>query len=1133
MSDLFQRNSTFFTASNYNLPTSQNPINASFNVNQNAPFINKGNDYQMALTKSRIPLDNVPLTNKNIPLKTYGIELRQGNIVTPPTYVKQLNSTNSNFLYNLDPVAKTVVKYSYTSTGALTTVSTTAIPTYYAYGQLIIDDYENFYFMANSNNDGSFDTVVIVIPVGSTTIELKVQNIIAIAMSPNQSLYVASNGLDGSFVYKYSNTNSSTSVSLNLIGQINTNKAGDYIYDIACISVDEYIIVGYAKNQITLYDSNLAPINDFQDTDITALTPASAQIASSNTFIVTNDKLNNGLIFGVSSGNLVNCQTGSTVLSPATFNASPFTQYQSTYTISSEPNMYGVDSAGKTLVGNYSISTNTVSTPSILDSTITAVNVIPYCDNFNFGANSSDNKLYFWGLDGTGSGYKDNHDDFYITPSVSIKQASFKSTFPSNIYALGSDSNFYQTNKPYYPKQILTNATTTVNTNVGFGYGTIGTPNGTTFGFQTSISGLSALGTCIGSFITTGGVYNNVYNNSSGVVSFVQITNGVAGTVYTLDCTSTLNSCQSQPKVLKIDNTTYCILSYNGDQAFVAFYNVNNATNIYTYNYSLIDGGAYASAWNDGTNSWVIVFYGFSSSFYDIYKISLGTVTKTQTASVPNIPISLIPANIVGFETLYNGTTLYSIIVSTTGLLMGQYTYSTSWSNSTGYAYFNNTSYPTIASQNNSYLTTSNTKVGEFYIQNPVNPTKAFDAIYFNPLLTNQITFQVINTTISNYITNIDVNDIPITFVQVPTTLPSAGVITSFYFSYFNVNEMYLLNSGDGFVYKCIVQGGTISNLIKDASITVEPTTYITFYPSFSTTQDYQLRLYKISDQSLVATVDNIQTQIIDIATNRLSNNFQGEYIVPLKGVSIKSYNAQTLALSYTTANTSIYSIYAKDGEDISAGDVPVYTFSQLVTNINLALAEAYAKLIRLGGTLTEAPSISLNYQSGFVTLNYSSDYTNAGNNIMFNKALLSLLYFDNIVDKTEAGYYDILLPSGSTSLVQTVLSIWKFNQLDKIVFISNSLTTYGANLYGNNASSNVIADFDVPTNEPSYLLNNLSNVVYFQPNIYNPLQLNNTAQLNTIDISVYYQMLDGTQYPLQLSAGQSFSSKLIFSSRL
>jgi hypothetical protein len=326
---------------------------------------------------------------------------------------------------------------------------------------------------------------------------------------------------------------------------------------------------------------------------------------------------------------------------------------------------------------------------------------------------------------------------------------------------------------------------------------------------------------------------------------------------------------------------------------------------------------------------------------------------------------------------------------------------------------------------------------------------------------------------------------------------------------------MYLSDTA-GKVYSGVISS---TGVVATAITTIDDFDSITSFPLAKQLIDGTVYNFQASTQAAKGTV-TYAAAISGVCRNEISQEF-----LVAHGTSLTSLQPASLTQNFQTTVSTINLIWAKSGEDISAGNVDVMSYAQLVDAINIAFEEAFLKLP--SATFQVAPTLSLNYATGLLTLNYSSDYSVATAGILMNPALIQLVYFPNTVDTVDATMNRIILAPSSTSETQVSRSIYQFNQLDKILFISNTMYVLGS-YFGNNSSNNIITDVDVPINEAGYM-NNAGNTLYYQPTFLRPYQLGSQMPLTRIQVQVWYAYQDGTQYQLYVPAGQSWDAKLIF----
>jgi hypothetical protein len=282
------------------------------------------------------------------------------------------------------------------------------------------------------------------------------------------------------------------------------------------------------------------------------------------------------------------------------------------------------------------------------------------------------------------------------------------------------------------------------------------------------------------------------------------------------------------------------------------------------------------------------------------------------------------------------------------------------------------------------------------------------------------------------------------------------------------------------------------------------------------------LRAYTINNQQVLATTTILNENITSIARNEQLR----QYIVPLKNTNqIASYN-DALIQQYTNPLTAPFAIFAKNGEDIDSGPYSIYDLTLVIAAINAAFQESYTSIKAQGGNLSEAPFLTLDI-NGLLTLNYSTDYTNSGNAILFNNPLEQLCYFTATPDTIDAGFFNIFIAPATTTTTQLNKSMYIFNQLDKIQIASQSLFVNGQ-YFGINSFSQVITDIDVPIDQ--FPNGNVGQILYYQPNFLRVFQLTSGGNaVNRVQLSIYYAYRNGTTAIVPLPPGESFSTTLEF----
>ena len=113
-----------------------------------------------------------------------------------------------------------------------------------------------------------------------------------------------------------------------------------------------------------------------------------------------------------------------------------------------------------------------------------------------------------------------------------------------------------------------------------------------------------------------------------------------------------------------------------------------------------------------------------------------------------------------------------------------------------------------------------------------------------------------------------------------------------------------------------------------------------------------------------------------------------------------------------------------------------------------------------------------------------------------------------------------------SGSLTQTSATIWKFNQLDKLVLQTSLMLV--SDITGDNSKSlNIFTEFDIDTSNPTFFNNDCS--LLYSAILLRNYVLNSNTELRNIQYSFYYQYKDGERYKYYIPPNENLSIKLQF----
>ena len=1134
MTDITSKNNYYYSAFQYN--SSPNPVQAQVDESLLYPLLETSSDYQVAISKAEIDLSTIPLTQYNIPLKAFQVGLRDGTNVQT-AYVRQLNGSSLNYIYDISATG-VISKYSYvtTPTPSITYVSGVNLSLFFkTIGAFFVDDYENYYVLGSQlQNATIFNTFSAFTPQGDVLQTLSFPSITCATIDLRQNVYLGVDNGSSSEVQIYSNVNGIETVDLTQTGSLTQDKNSNPLHAIETVCVDGQILVGYNQNQVTSYNADtLVAQSTYTNTDVTTFGRASSILTSSDRFVMTN-RGSSTLLFGqaLTSSSVVNMTTDASFVA-GTWDQNTqmcITNWQAGFGVAgSEIYTFSYDPS----TGICGSPTPFINTPAVLncsngvlasDLTATNSNILYYLTPRSFGDGQTSTTV----LEPVTS-------EFRISGSTSISSYSYQAS-TGDVIALGSDLNLYKSSIPLYPRMFVVNNSTTETT----AYMPASVVN---FPAKTAVSG-----TVIPSLIpnVTGQTVQASY--IEGAYMYVCSTYSASGIGYA--------------QLYKYDYPAGTLVGTSG--SFTA-YNVVDITMCQT-NFT----GISAIAFQDFTVGMILMLVDMST-FIPSVSVNISSTALTEKISLCS---SLTTSEGYNGLAVSNGTIVYVYSVpDSSTLTAGWFGPLTNFNSPTVQGLFFSqivganvaqTFLSTLGSGNQ--ITTVNfvgefasvanwspytlpTEIGSF----PANPvgtagirpftSSGFQEGYFQTTTGGSainLTTISLSAGIPNYITYQTTLPSGTTSVFLAPSLDSlfsfdsitaSGVSSPNYITGVSVDSVH-----PSLVYCCDNTGIVYSGYLSGSSIAFSAVTNPTINGTYQTVNSIPLPTsivsaeafdYSLSSQSLVGTFIPPTGNVINsISRNNISDEFVLNY-----GITTLSLPPATLSPSITIPVPNAYITWTKNGQDISAGNVPIMTMSVLIDAINTAYLECYAKFT--SGSFTECPFLTLDYNTGLLTFNYAVDLSSvpATKFILMNPYLIQYCKFPNKVDSVYPYLNDISpIPLNSTTLTQTSKSLYLFNQLDKIVFISNTIYVFGS-FFGNNNTNNIITDIDVPINSAGYV-DNVGQTLYYQPSFLRPYILSSSNALQRVQLYVNYVYKDGTQYPLIIASGTNWNCKLIFPRR-
>jgi hypothetical protein len=1107
MTDCCRVQNIFYDCRLYNATDAQ--IMANTDDNLLYPLLQNANDYSVAVNKSKIDLSTIPLTHANIKLKQYEVGVKNGSNEAT-AYVRQVNSNNSNYVWDCPQGSTTITKYQYTNS-TLTSAGAIDVATICTYvSQFLVDDFQNYYISGSNTSSAVANTLFIIDSNMNVLDTLSFTKIMHIYLDRGQNLYVTDEALVPN-VNIYSNTNGEGSVSLQLTATLTTNFAGSALSNLSFCVADTTIIVGYNANVITIYNASYTPISDSTLAGITQFQNTGAILGDADRFAVVDADIVFDELIGTSGGFLYSVATNTQLTTGvASSNASilgsgyafflgsdGFT-YGVNYPVTSPPaNPFSVNSITTMKTG--CIFSNKNSSVYGIDSTnnMTALNYsVPFGSSPNTWSTCGSNFIPAISVPFINLDYQITTNKIFGVGSDNNLYVSSNAVAPQNIYIKNASDGFYYLNGVW-----AQNSSNVMETSIIKNYGS-GSSNIIYFTrienyfYQTSFSGYVAQ--CnMADFSTTGTTYpcteigggsvgrllSITSVNTSSASCFAVVGSSVPGNYNILGVYNVAGGAVVSivPTLTGMFGVGRCICDL-GDQTHILATTQSGSINIYdittnpatlTLSYST----GYPSA------------YECVANIYDTSSGGVACVFVT-VGSTGGAPPQIIKLSFnAGFASVASNT----LIVALTG---GDKVLGIGCNPNFGKIYYvNGSSLWTILYQSENYSTLP-ANISTF--TSTVNYT-VLGGCFIDTDIVNSPVFTQTNTS------GFKLNAICVSRSQ-PNKLTAVGVDNLLYSGTWN-------NTSNTCTFSRITEYTGTYNYIAD---------YPNSDPEVLNATAY---CYSISSQALIGAPVMFTGNIASLAKNDETEEF---LLANQEGNNLISYGASTFTQNWTQTLTGVYNIYAKNGEDVDVGPTNIYYMSVLINAINEALAVATARLNQEASLTLDPPVLSLDYSSGLCTLTYEAVFSESVNGILFNNSLLNLIAFPSTLDQTSGLQLITLSLTPSTSTTQSSKTIYKFNQLDKILFISDTIYVTGA-YQGSNQTTNAITQIDVPTDT---WVENVGEVLEYQPNFLRPYFMQSNLGLQRIQLSIAYAYKDFSQYPLLISPGENVTTLLQFIKR-
>lgn len=1101
MTDFTSKNTVYYDVLQYNGTNAPIPANSDNKLIY--PLFNDSNNYSVGIGKATFDLSTIPLTSSNIGLKLYQVGLKVGD-TEETAYVRQVNANQDNFVWNCPKGSTTLTKYKYSSAGTITQISSqnfanvvNGIVVY----NFVVDDYSNV-FVAGSVASENVDTLFVIDENNNLLTELSFTDIKHIYIDRGQNLYVCDES-ETPTVYVYGMNNSIGNVNLTQRELITENRAGNKLVNLLFCVADGEIIVGYDRNTITLYNSSFEPQTDIQEQAITQLQNLANINATANTYVLSNSNALNDTLYGTNNNLVYNVntdtqQTNGTIAS----NIAITSAYA--FAVGTDNFTYATAYPFVNVPVNWSLANNSIGLKGIYSyQKLGLLYAIGNSDlYYGFNLNCGKNPTAV-----PNSWSEVGEFEISAVPQINPTNIDIQST-TNKIFACGSDDNLYVTSYATFPFELLFTNQSEANLNDSFIYGI--QANNTSslvrnFNLQSANSlSIFKQATRFWSAESSGltntlNIYDLNFNlletnqNFDTNLNFMTYFKSAGYFAYQNDTPevvvrriSNKTIVQSYPIpeggnltiLCEVDSTHFAMIV---DQVVYIFdYTSTNYITFIAVPNDAYDMDANQSDVVNGASSLFVLANRLQqpTACTQIYKITFTDNTYT-TANAPSLVYTETRQNLtISYLECHQG-------ISAIGFITANQT---------------NASSPTNVSLNYLY------SYGGYSTNNQNTTPININISNFNYGITKYQTYMLNSVSSSQLFTQVNTNGFQLSAVCVSRS---------------NQNNLYAIGKADNKIY----EGSILSNSVTFTLMELfqnETYNYLTSTPNTQQQIASTLYLYGLTSQNLITSLP-LADECGAVAKNDVANQYMVSYLTQQK---VQAFNASTFASQFTSNLSGAYRIMTKNGSDIDVGGANIFNISTLINAINLALVDATNKINQaLGaGTIPTAPLLTLDYQTGLCTLAYPSVLAQSANGILFNQSLINLIYFQTVPDTLSSLLLLVLNPQAE-SITQTTKTIYQFNQLSRILFVSNTIFVVG-NWYGINSFSHIITDIDVPVDQ---FVENLGQKLYYQPPFLRTFFMNSNLPLERIQLQILYEYRNGSQFQLLINPQQNMNCKLQF----
>lgn len=1081
----------YYQNTHYN--STNQPLDSNYVANLDNTFISNQSEYLVAVNKFKVSsLETVPLSRSNIPFRQWELGLKVGNVVAT-SYVAQPNEiVPDNQLYNYNITTNQIDIYLINGS-ALTLSNSVSIPVGISDVQQVLTDAELNFWISTPQ------TLYVVNKTGALLNSFIFQSIVYISIGPISQCFVCDSVQNAVSVCVLNSNNQ-----IVITNTISTNFNNQPFTELSSASFDgDSLVISYEKNHWTVYNSNFTAISDNNNQSINTIKGSSVSTLNDKVyFLDLYEHTEPTILATIDIGNLEsgalyikNLQTDTLIFNIGSIhtgqffagnNIETFFGFNNEATSNSQTNLSNVNTSTEynfipyhfNISNELNLQTVVLNPFELASENLISLPALQICSDSLYNTVT----FYMLNSDATSISVYQNGSSALVT-TIPIA-AIFQPNQQINLDIVGKICSDSKYGHFYYAYSVLDTNTQVSVVNIEM------------FG-RTSVNTWVYANT----FVTN----DNQYDNA---------------TIDTLVVLSDINNYTMIAFLTKENNVDHFL------QWSVSPFNTNPVS--------------YGPA---GSNNFITI----ANDTY-IYRYSSNGELKVSTTdaflnnlTVQNANISrFLGFDLSGYLLILNGNNEYQAITIANNTITVQYSFipneGSQWIATRQNIRDNNQTYPASIC----YSPLDQTILLGCTYTGQIVYWSGYSWILTEFAVPNAPTFCQISMDPSGYVwvcvksptylvyqstePFLNIND-PLLFN--PTTITSNIDIVSITFDLHQPNVCYAVTdsvSGTGILYK----GPYIPNISLSTHKTDQLyCNYVLITPydddSITTTNNnlYSVQLNDPSNFSAVALPESPISYgcVIDSINNEL-------LVGDIYNNQVIQFSLANLSTIGNIPLTNISNIYSRSGNFIDQGKLDIYNLDTYITQLNLCFQNCYNKLILINPLISASPvpNFSLDYTTGKLTLNYDVQFAETNNNILINNNLLPYVKYkvsNNLVDGLNA-----IVLNASSALTQTSSTIWKLNQLDKLVLQTSLMLV--SDITGTNSKSlNIFTEFDIDTSNPTFFNNDCS--LLYSAILLRNYVLNSNTELRNIQYSFYYQYKDGERYKYFIPPNENLSIKLQF----